>query len=144
MKIEVNVDESLDDIIVKINTPRMNDEINTIISKLSDSSNVLTGIRDEKTYLIDENRIQVIYSENKKVYASTEDMNFKLNYRLYELENILDKTKFIRVSNSAIVNIYQVDNFEANINGMVTIHLKNGLKEYISRRYLKKVKEFIS
>ncbi|MEG2789944.1 MAG: LytTR family DNA-binding domain-containing protein [Romboutsia sp.] len=144
MKIEVNVDTSLDDILVKINTPPMSDEINNIIRKLSEKSIVLTGIKDEKTYLIDENRIQVIYSENKKVYASTEDMNFKLNYRLYELENILDKTKFIRVSNSAIINIYQVDNFEATINGTVTIHLKNGMKEYISRRYLKKVKEFIS
>lgn len=144
MKIEVNVDTSLDDILVKINTPHMSDEINNIIRKLSEKSIVLTGIKDEKTYLIDENRIQVIYSENKKVYASTEDMNFKLNYRLYELENILDKTKFIRVSNSAIINIYQVDNFEATINGTVTIHLKNGMKEYISRRYLKKVKEFIS
>lgn len=144
MKIEVNVDTSLDDILVKINTPHMSDEINNIIRKLSEKSIVLTGIKDEKTYLINENKIQVIYSENKKVYASTEDMNLKLNYRLYELEDILDKTKFIRVSNSAIINIYQVDNFEATINGMVTIHLKNGMKEYISRRYLKKVKEFIS
>ncbi|WP_071120666.1 LytTR family DNA-binding domain-containing protein [Romboutsia timonensis] len=144
MKIKVNVDTSLDDIVVKISTPSMSDEIDTIIRKLSKNSLILTGINGEKTYLINENEIQVIYSENKKVYASTEDMNLKLNYRLYELEDILDKSKFIRVSNSAIINIYQVDNFEATINGMVTIHLKNGMKEYISRRYLKKVKEFIS
>ena len=134
MKIKVNVDTSLDDIVVKISTPSMSDEIDTIIRKLSKNSLILTGINGEKTYLINENEIQVIYSENKKVYASTEDMNLKLNYRLYELEDILDKSKFIRVSNSAIINIYQVDNFEATINVKVTIHMKNGMKEYISRR----------
>lgn len=67
----------------------------------------------------------------------------KVNHRLYELEEILDGNKFVRISNSAIINVYKIENLEASINGMITINFKNGEKEYISRRYLKKVKKIL-
>ena len=89
------------------------------------------------------NDIYSIYAENKKVYARTKDKKYIVNHRLYELEEILDGNKFVRISNSAIINIYKIENLEASINGMITINFKNGEKEYISRRYLKKVKKIL-
>ena len=59
------------------------------------------------------------------------------------MEEILDGNKFVRISNSAIINVYKIENLEASINGMITINFKNGEKEYISRRYLKKVKKIL-
>lgn len=104
---------------------------------------VLNGYIDEKVYLLKIKDIYSIYSENKKVYASTKDKIYRVNHRLYELEEILNEDKFIRISNSAIINIYKIENLEATINGMITINFKNGEKEYISRRYLKKVKNIL-
>lgn len=144
MKVEVNVDKSLEEIFVEIHTPSENDELKNILKKLSYKELTLKGVIEDKTYLLNSDDLYVIYAENKKVFAATKDKVFRLGYRLYELEEILDSKKFIRISNSAIINIYKVDNFEASFNGLITINLKNGAKEYISRRYLKKVKKTLS
>lgn len=144
MKVEVNVDKSLEEIFINIHTPSENDELKNILKKLLDKELILKGVIEDKTYLLNSDDLYVIYAESKKVFAATKDKVFKLGYRLYELEEILDSKKFIRISNSAIINIYKVDNFEASFNGLITINLKNGTKEYISRRYLKKVKKTLS
>ena len=114
-----------------------------ILENLKMKKSVLNAYSKEKVYLLNINDIYSIYAENKKVYARTKDKKYIVNHRLYELEEILDGNKFVRISNSAIINIYKIENLEASINGMITINFKNGEKEYISRRYLKKVKKIL-
>ena len=36
-------------------------------------------------------------------------------------KKFFDGNKFVRISNSAIINIYKIENLEASINGMITI-----------------------
>ena len=100
---------------------------------------------DEK---IDEIFIEIYTpsKEDENLRFILENLKMKksvVNHRLYELEEIFDGNKFVRISNSAIINIYKIENLEASINGMITINFKNGEKEYISRRYLKKVKKIL-
>lgn len=141
MKVKVNIDEKLDEIFIDIYTPSEDERLKSILDNLQMKKSILNGYIDEKVYLLKINNIYSIYAENKKVYAHTKDRIYRVNHRLYELEEILDKKRFVRISNSAIINIYKIENLEAAINGMITINFKNGEKEYISRRYLKKVKK---
>lgn len=141
MKVKVNIDEKLDEIFIDIYTPSEDERLKSILDNLQMKKSILNGYIDEKVYLLEINNIYSIYAENKKVYAHTKDRIYRVNHRLYELEEILDKKRFVRISNSAIINIYKIENLEAAINGMITINFKNGEKEYISRRYLKKVKK---
>ena len=140
MKVKINIDEKIDEIFIEIYTPSKEDEnLRFILENLKMKKSVLNAYSKEKIYLLNINDIYSIYAENKKVYARTKDKKYIVNHRLYELEEILDGNKFVRISNSAIINIYKIENLEASINGMITINFKNGEKEYISRRYLKKV-----
>ncbi|MGV3026687.1 LytTR family DNA-binding domain-containing protein [Clostridium thermobutyricum] len=143
MKVKVNIDKKLDEIFIDIYTPSEDEKLKSILDNLRMKKPVLNGYMEEKTYLLNINDIYSIYAENKKVYAHTKDRIYRVKYRLYELEEILDKNRFVRISNSAIINIYKIENLEATINGMITINFKNGKKEYISRRYLKKVKKIL-
>lgn len=144
MKVKVNIDKKIDEIFIEIYAPSKEDEnLRFILENLKIKKSVLNGYIEEKVYLLNVNDIYSIYAENKKVYAHTKDKTYRVNHRLYELEEILDKNRFLRISNSAIINIYKVENLEATINGMITINFKNGEKEYISRRYLKKVKKIL-
>lgn len=143
MKVKVNIDEKLDDIFIDIYTPSEDEKLKIILDNLQMKKSVLNGYIEGKVYLLKINDIYSIYSENKKVYASTKDKIYRVNHRLYELTEILNGDKFIRISNSAIINIYKIENLEATSNGMITINFKNGEKEYISRRYLKKVKKLL-
>ena len=62
--------------------------------------------------------------------------------RLYTVENTVGDS-FIKINQSCIVNIDKIERFEASFSGALTVVLKNGYKDYISRRQLKIVKERI-
>ena len=78
--------------------------------------------------------------ENGKVVAHTDTESFVVKQRIYELEEILDKN-FIKINQSCIINIKKVLQFSASFGGALMVTLKNGYKDYVSRRQLKLVKE---
>lgn len=81
------------------------------------------------------------YANQKKVYVSTADQNtFLVNNRLYELAENLPRN-FVRISNTEIVNLNFVSEFQLSKSGIIIIYFKDGTQTSSSRRYLKRVKE---
>jgi len=85
-----------------------------------------------------------IYTENKIVVCITADSKYKLRSRIYQLENILPKNIFIRISSSEIVNLNQVKQFDLTAAGMFKVMFKNGNSTFASKRYIKKIQEALS
>ena len=50
-----------------------------------------------------------IYSQNKRVYVRTQAESFEVNDRIYVLEDQLQDRGFVRISNSELVNIRQIE-----------------------------------
>ena len=101
---------------------------------------ILTGLANNKTYIIDPNSIIVIRTEGRELALYNEDNNrLILNKPLYELEKQLGNN-FIRISKSAIINLTKVKNIEASFNGTMEIELVLGIKEVITRNYRKQFK----
>ena len=48
---------------------------------------------------------------------------------------------FIKINQSCIANIRQIEKVEGTFSGSLSVVFKNGYKDYISRRNLKNVKE---
>ena len=80
--------------------------------------------------------------ENNKIYAILQNEKLQLKQRLYEVEKILDES-FVKINQSCIVNIKKIKRFDASFSGSLLVILKNGYKDYVSRRQLKIVKERI-
>lgn len=80
------------------------------------------------------------FSANKKVYGKTKNSEYIMPYRLYELEHLLQK-RFIRISNTEIINLDYVQKLEVTNSGIILILFKNGEQTSSSRRYLKEIKE---
>ena len=94
-------------------------------------------------YILKQEDIETIYSENGKILARCNNELYTLKNRLYELESILNKKVFTRISNSEIVNFNKVENIDFKILGTLIINFKSGNKSYASRRYIPKIKEFL-
>lgn len=141
MQVAVKIDETIEEIQVEVHTKEINEEVNSIIDKLYEKKVTLKGTYDNKVHLLSPERIYEIYSENKKIIARQKEKLFILKHTLYELEELLKSENFIRISNSAMVNISYIENFEAMNNGLLCINFKDNTKEYVSRRYMKKIKE---
>jgi len=119
----------------------MTEEINLVIQKLSaNPSSIITGFRKETLEIIEPLTIIRIFSTNQKVYLSTMNGVFQSRLRLYELEDRLDKHHFVRISNSEIINLKQVKNFDLSFTGTICVTFLDRNISYVSRRYVNKLK----
>ncbi len=78
--------------------------------------------------------------ENGKIYALTGTGKWLIKSRLYLIEERLPDL-FIKINQSCIANSEKIERFEASVSGSLTVRLKNGYTDYVSRRNLKYVKE---
>ena len=106
------------------------------------TKNIVIGYFENKIFTLSPDKIYCFFVENNKIYADTDNQRFMIKERLYTVENTVGDS-FIKINQSCIVNIDKIERFEASFSGALTVVLKNGYKDYISRRQLKIVKERI-
>ena len=63
--------------------------------------------------------------------------------RLYEIEEKLCSGNFVRISNSEIINLKKVKNFDLSFTGTILVRLSDGSTSYVSRRYVSKIKKIL-
>lgn len=144
MQIEIKIDSNCREPVLIILTDRMTDEIHTIIKKLSDDTpQMLAGFREEAVEILDQSTIVRIYANAGKIYAVTGRGEFNIRLRLYELEERLDKSTFIRISNSEIINLKHAKKFDLNLARTICVSLSDGKTAYVSRRYVAKIKHLL-
>lgn len=116
--------------------------INDIEMFVLENSTELVGYQEGVIKPITLNEIYSFNVFDNKVYACLENEKFMLKQRLYVIEAILNDN-FVKINQSCIINIRKIKKFESSFGGVLAVILKNGYKDYISRRQLKVVKERI-
>ena len=146
MKLNINIDVGAKEPEILITTAHMTEDVNRVVefvSRLDDSPTILSGIRDDKVELLDYDAIIRIYAEEGKVFARTEQGLYQIRLRLYEVEERMDNGKFVRISNSEIVNLKKVKSLDLSFVGTICMELSNGEVSYVSRRYVSKIKKVL-
>ncbi len=145
MDIEIKIDSEFINPKVIIVTKEVDEKVNDIISKLKEEDiKDIVGYKDKKATIINYKDVIRIYSENQNVFLQTKENIFKVKGRLYHYENSLSQKKFVRISNCEIINIDKVNNFDLSISQVITVNLENGVSTYVSRRYIKKIKNILN
>lgn len=141
MLITINIDKSCPEETGLFTVHEVTPVFNTIISELQNMSFKLIASKDGRKYQIDLHKIKTIYASNKKVYIFLENkQEFLVNQSLSSLEEYLSK-KFLRISNSEIINSSKVSSFEFTFGGKIKIYFNDESYTYSSRSYLLKIKE---
>ena len=137
MQVEIKIDGSCIDPKVIILTASMTEDVSNIIKKLSEnSSQIISGYKDEKIEILEQ-------TDLIRIYAVTDKGEYILRLRLYEIENRLPSNQFIRISNSEIINLKKVNNFDLSFTSTICVKLSNGITTYVSRRYVPKLKKIL-
>lgn len=85
------------------------------------------------------------YTAGQRVMAQTADgREYILRLRLYELEKLLDPARFTRISNGEIVDLKAVTALDLSLTGTIKMTLTGGVVTYVSRRYVKKIKQTLN
>ncbi len=147
MKIEIEIDPNLDEPFIIIKTKENSPEIQNLVEKIqvSNTLNKIIALKDEKIYILDFKEIESIYSRQGKIFIRKDNEEYITKNRLYELEEMLQKNykNFIRISNSEIINFDKVKNLDLNISGTIKINTYDGYTTYVSRRNIKKIKQYL-
>ena len=87
---------------------------------------------------------EVLYIESIQdvQHIHTEKETYTTKQRLYLLKEELPQS-FVRISKSVILNMEKVKEYRPLMGGMMMAEFANGEKTYISRKYLKELREKI-
>ena len=144
MQVEIKIDPSQPEPKVVITAASMTEEVNRIVRRLSEViPQVISGTRDGKLEVLEPEELIRIYAASGKVFAVTGKGEYTLRLQLYELEERLSPHQFIRISNSEIIHLKKVVNFDLSFAGTIYVKLSNGTVTYVSRRYVSKIKKIL-
>lgn len=146
MKLNINIDAGAKEPEIMITTAHMTEDINRVVdfvSRLDDAPTIISGISEDKVELLDSDAIVKIYAEDSKVFTQTDKWTYQIRLKLYEAEERLDSSKFVRISNSEIVNLKKVKSLDLSFVGTICMELSNGTVSYVSRRYVSKIKKVL-
>ena len=97
--------------------------------------NYIAGKREDQQFFIDVNDICFIESMGHDIIIHASDGTYNSGERLKALEQVLTAERFLRVSNSSIVNLKKIKRIESSLLQKFILHMTNGSKVDVTRSY---------
>lgn len=91
--------------------------------------------------LLDPREVLCFFAREKEVFALTPEGEYLVKLRLYELEETLDPKRFVRTSQSELVNLRKVAALDLSLTGTIKMTLAGGHVCWVSRRNVKNIKK---
>lgn len=142
MIVKIKTDPAYEKPEVQICTAAVTPEVEKMAKTIEDAlCGSLYAYKDEEIVKVPYREIVRIFTQNKNVYLTTETEQFRIKERLYELEETLDGSQFVRISNTDIVNVRKIKRLDTGIIGTIKMKLSGEQEAYVSRRYMGKIKQ---
>lgn len=145
--IDVVIDKKYIDPKVTIQTKEKTEQVDNIIYAIENVSGndfpVIPAYDGEKVELLSQRDIFRAYTQGRKVMVQTADHSYSIKRSLVALEEDLNPKRFLRISQSEIINLYKVKRFDINIVGTIGIEFDNGQTSWAARSRVKAIKDLI-
>ena len=145
--IDVVIDERFVDPKITIHTKEKSKQVENIIYAIESVSEsdfpFITANGEEGPEFLSQRDIIRAYTQGRKVLVQTDGGTYTVRKNLSGLEEDLNPSRFIRISQSEIVNIYKVKRFDINIAGTIGVEFENGTKSWASRSCVRAIKEML-
>ena len=126
MKVSLDIDSDYEKTKVTIHCKELDDSIQEILDFLKGrETEFIVGKSGERQHILKPDEIHYFHTDKETVVAVTSNGSFILKEKLYELEQFLPASKFVRLSKSVIANLHELSHFEASFNGTLCVHFKS-------------------
>lgn len=147
--IDVVLDEKYVEPKVTIQTKEKNEQVENIIYAIENASGndfpaIPAHSDEERIEILSQRDIVRAYTQGRKVIVQTETGKYTVRRTLSGLEEDLNPKRFLRISQSEIVNLNKVKCFDINIVGTIGIEFDNGGKSWASRSRVKAIKAMLN
>ena len=140
MKISININETISDTEIVINSRSLTPEIERIIATLRILDQQIMAVKNDEAYILDVARIVYIESVDRKTFVYTKEDCFESKLKLYEIEQQLCQAGFLRVSKSCLVQLKFIRSLKSELDRKIRLTLENGEQIIVSRQYADELK----
>lgn len=137
MKLIKTKERGLTENYLELHYDEINDETKEVISRLDTTLSNVEGTYDEKHVSVPVTEVLYFDTVDRKTFAYTDKMCIEIRITLRNVLDNYSDAGLIRISKSAVVNVYKIDHLQGDINMRTTIFLKNGEKLVMNRGYKK-------
>lgn len=143
MKVEIKILPDIKDPYAVIYTNEMTTEIRRMAAIFEiENPDLIPVVENGRIVVLRPDEIYMVRVENERTVVYTKEKQYSSAKRLYEFEATLGNG-FMRISKSTLANLRFLDYIEPTLGGLMLIVLKNGRKDYISRKYLPVFKQYL-
>lgn len=135
MKIEIDIDEKYNDLLVQIKAPALTADIEKMISLMRMIDMQLAVKKNDEIILLETNQILYFETVERNTFVYTKEDTYEVDLKLYEVEQQLIEQGFIRISKTSILNLKKIQSLKADINRKIKVTLINGEQLIVSRNY---------
>lgn len=128
---------------VAIECPRIDERVQRIVASLSAFDRKLTGTRDGATLIVVIGDVLYAETVDGSTFLYLKDAVLETPLRLYELEDRLAGTEFVRASKQLLANFDHVAGIKPYLNARLQLLLDNGETVIVSRQYAPAIKQKI-
>lgn len=140
MRIDVEIQEDLEDLTVTIKCREHNAMVDRLVAALRIIDRQIMVSCEGKITVLDLERILYIEAVDRKCFIYTAEKLYESGSRLYELEQQLGQYLFVRINKACIVNLKNVESVKTYIDRRLLMTMRNGEQLIVSRQYAEGIK----
>jgi len=143
VKVSIDISAEYKEPFAVIHTDKVTNEIQRVIDVLGTSETPVTAFQNEEDIVVLQPKdIYMIRVEDGDTIIYGARSQYRSRKRLYELAEQLGK-QFMQISKTTLINLSYMDSIEPGFSGTLLLKLKNGSKDYVSRKYLPEFKKYL-
>lgn len=143
MKVSIDISTEYKEPFAVIHTDKVTAEIQRAVDMLGTNETPVTAFRNEEDIVVlKPDEIYMVRVEDGDTIIYGAKSRYRSRRRLYELSEQLG-SKFMQISKTTLVNLSYMESIEPGFSGTLLLKLKNGSKDYVSRKYLPEFKKYL-
>lgn len=141
MKITINIDDNLQETEIAVSCKELTPDIEKLIATLRMINQQMLVEKDDENILLDVAKIAYIEAVERKTFVYTEEAVYESKLKLYEMEERLCQSGFLRISKSCLVHLKFIRSIKNDVERKLRLTLKNGEQIIVSRQYADDIKK---
>ena len=143
MKVKIDISSDCREPYAVIYTDKVTEEIQRMVDMFSSNETPITALQNEEDIIVlKPEDIYMVRVEDGDTIIYGARKTYRSRKRLYELAQQLGK-QFMQISKTTLINLSYMDSIEPGFSGTLLLKLKNGNKDYVSRKYLPEFKKYL-
>lgn len=148
LDIKLIIDQEWPKLTVYIKNRERNEDVEALIAAIQAFSDkkipMIPAYFRESLVMLPQRQIIRLYIHNRKLMVQTAERLYEVRKTLREVEELLDVSRFVRISQSETINLRRVKSFDFSTVGTIGVELENGETTWVARRRVKDVKEALA